>query len=139
MKWAPKSEINTMDRYNPLQQPDREKWLEASESDRIDAVREFHENHDNGGFEEDEALTIHSTVHVIVENQLAEGVELLPETIAKLMRQGLNRHEAIHAIGAILTEDIFDIVRGEKAKFSLKQYRRKLEKITAKRWRKGQF
>jgi len=127
-----------MDTYNPLIEPNKDEWLKSSENDRIDVVREFHENSDDE-FEEAGALTIHSTLHVIVENQLAMGVELIPETIAKLTRQGLDRHEAIHAIGAIISEDIFYIIRGEKTEFSPKQYRRKLEKITAKRWRKGQY
>ena len=127
-----------MDTYNPLIEPNKDEWLESSENDRIDAVREFHESSDDE-FEGDGALTIHSTLHVIVENQLAMGVELIPETIAKLIRQGLDRHEAIHAIGAIISEDIFYIMSGEKTEHSPKKYRRKLEKITAKRWRKGQY
>jgi hypothetical protein len=98
-----------MDAYNPLIEPNRDEWLESSEYDRIDAVSEFHENSEEDF--EGEALSIHSSVHIIVENQLAMGVELIPETIAKLTRQGLDRHEAIHAIGAIISEDIFDIVR----------------------------
>lgn len=125
--------------YDPLIEPDKEEWLEATEYDRIDAVKEFHENSDDYDFEEEQALSMHSVVHVVVENQLALGVDLVPETIAKLTRQGLDRHDAIHAIGAILNEDIFEIMRNEKTEFSPKQYRRKLEKITAKRWRKGQY
>jgi hypothetical protein len=73
---------------------------------------------------------IHSSIHVIVENQLAMGVELTPETIAKLTRQGLNRHEAIHVIGEILSEDIFDLVKGNIKEFSPTKYRRKLEERT---------
>ena len=137
MKNFQSSKVNNMDTYNPLIEPNKDEWLESSEYDRIDAVREFHENSQEDF--EDEALSIHCSVHIIVENQLAMGVELIPETIAKLTRQGLDRHEAIHAIGAIISEDIFNIIRGDKAEFSPKQYRRKLEKITAKRWRKGQY
>jgi hypothetical protein len=128
-----------MNTYNPLIEPNKDEWLESSEYDRIDAVREFHENSDDDEFEEDNALSIHSTLHVIVENQLAMGVDLIPETIAKLTRQGLDRHEAIHAIGAIISEDIFHIMSGERTEFSPKRYRKKLDKITAKRWRKGQY
>ncbi len=124
--------------YSPLTQPDKDEWLESPEFDRIDAVRDFHESSIDDDFEEEGALAIHSSLHVIVENQLALGVEFIPETVAKLTRQGLDRHEAIHAIGAIISEDIFDIMRSEKTEFSAKQYRKKLEKITAKRWRKGQ-
>lgn len=86
-----------------------------------------------------DALSAHSSIHVIVENQLAMGVELIPATIAKLTRQGLDRHEAIHAIGAIITVDIFDMLKGNIQEFSPSKYRRKLEKITAKRWLKGQY
>ncbi len=126
-----------MESYDPSIQPNVEEWLEATDDEKTTLVREYHEENEEDL--DDKALTIHSSVHVIVENQLAMGVELLPETIAKLTRQGLSRHESIHAIGAIITEDIFDIVRGNKNEFSPKQYRRKLEKITAKRWRKGQY
>jgi hypothetical protein len=126
-----------METYDPLVEPDKTEWLGLSEHDRIDLVREFHENSDEEL--DDEALSIHSSIHVIVENQLAMGVEQIPETISKLIRQGLDRHDAIHAIGTIISEDIFYILRGEQTEFSPKQYRRKLEKITARRWRKGQY
>jgi hypothetical protein len=76
---------------------------------------------------------------VIVENQLAMGVDLIPSTFAKLTRQGLSRHETIHAIGAIISEDIFNVMKGDTKEFSPKKYRRKLEKLTAKRWLKGQY
>ena len=101
------------------------------------AVTGFHEEHDEGL--DRKALTIHSAIHVIVENQLALGVELLPDTVAKLVRQGLSRHEAIHAIGAIISGDILGMIRGEITEFSASKYRRKLEKISAKRWRKGKY
>lgn len=125
-----------MEKYNPQIEPNKQIWLNTSEDERIDMVREYHKKNDDL---EDDALTIHSAIHVIVENQLAMGIELLPETITKLIRQGLERHEAIHAVGAIISENIFDLVRGNKSEFSPKQYRNKLDKITAKRWRKGQY
>jgi hypothetical protein len=87
----------------------------------------------------EDKILIHSAIHVVVENQLAMGVEPVSETIARLIRQGLDRHEAIHAIGAIISGDIFDILKGNVQEYSLVKYRRKLEKITAKRWRKGQY
>lgn len=126
-----------MEKYNPFKSIDPAEWLELDEAERIVLVRGFHENLEDEM--PDDALSFHSSVHVIVENQLAIGVELIPETIAKLTRQGLNRHEAIHAIGAIVSEDIFDMVKGNVQEFSPKKYRRKLEKISAKRWLKGQY
>lgn len=117
-----------MDIYHPLIEPNKDEWLESSEYDRIDAVRKYHENSDEDEFEEGNALSIHSMLHVIVENQLAMGIELNPETIEKLTQQGLDRHEAIYAIGAIISDDIFYIVRGDKTEFSPTEYQKKLEK-----------
>jgi len=126
-----------MDTYNPNKAVDPENWLALDETTRIELVHDFHIGLDHELT--DDALSLHSSIHVIVENQLAMGVDLIPETIAKLMRQGLNRHEAIHAIGAIISGDIFDVMNGDAEEFSPKKYRRKLEKITAKRWLKGQY
>ncbi len=126
-----------MEIYDPTKPINPEQWLSLDEVERVDLVRCFHESLDDEM--PDDALSTHSSIHVIVENQLAMGVEYIPDTIAKLTRQGLDRHEAIHAIGAIITEDIYDIVKGNIQEFSPKKYRRKLEKITAKRWRKGQY
>ncbi len=126
-----------MDTYNPNKAVDPENWLALDEATRIELVHDFHIGLDHELT--DDALSLHSSIHVIVENQLAMGVDLIPETIAKLMRQGLNRHETIHAIGAIISGDIFDVMNGDVEEFSPKKYRRKLEKITAKRWLKGQY
>ena len=124
-----------MENYNPLKHPIPEEWLALDEDERICLVRNFHEALDETP---EDALNLHSMFHVIVENQIAENVDFIPETIAKLIRQGLDRHDAVHAISSIVCEDIFDLMKGNKQEFSAKQYRRKLEKITAKRWRKGQ-
>jgi hypothetical protein len=126
-----------METYNPDKEIDAAAWLSLDEDERIELVRQFHLLSEQD-VPEDKIL-LHSAIHVVVENQLAMGFEPVPETIARLIRQGLDRHEAIHAIGAILSGDIFDILKGNVQEYSLVKYRRKLEKITAKRWRKGQY
>jgi len=126
-----------MEKYDPANSIDPQEWLALDEATQIELVRDYHAQL---GLEmPDDALMLHSSIHVIVENQLALGVYLIPETIAKLTRQGLDRHEAIHVIGAILSEDIFDLIKGNITELSPTKYRRKLEKITAKRWLKGQY
>ncbi|WP_275097085.1 hypothetical protein [Sedimenticola hydrogenitrophicus] len=126
-----------METYNPDKEIDAAAWLWLDENERIELVQQFHLLSDQD-LPEDK-IRLHSAIHVVVENQLAMGVEPVPETIARLIRQGLDRHEAIHAIGAIIAGDIFDILKGNVQEYSLVKYRRKLEKITAKRWRKGQY
>ncbi len=66
------------------------------------------------------------------------NVKPVPLTMSKLIRQGLSRHDAIHAIGAVLCEDILGIMKGD-IEHDIKKYRRRLEKLTAKRWRKGKW
>ncbi|MEJ2622113.1 MAG: DUF1841 family protein [Candidatus Thiodiazotropha sp.] len=126
-----------MPEYKPSQPPDAEEWLEMDEAERIRLVSEFHD--EEGDDLLDGARELHSSFHVIVENQIAMKESLVSETIDKLTRQGLDRHEAIHAVAALLSEDIFDLYKGNIEKFDQKKYRRKLEKLTAKRWRKGQY
>ncbi|MDU0355483.1 hypothetical protein RS130_17660 [Paraglaciecola aquimarina] len=126
-----------MEVYDPDNSIEPDAWLALDEATQIDLVWRYH-----AGLDLDmpvEALSVHSSIHVIVENQLALGVNLLAETVAKLTRQGLDRHEAIHAIGAIISKDVFDIIKGSTEEFSPVKYRRKLQKITAKRWLKGQY
>ena len=126
-----------MEDYNPRYAPNPAEWLAIQESERIDMVIFFHD-------EVEEALpedgkTLHSLVHVVVENQIALGVEPVGNTIARLSRQGLSRHEAIHAVGAILSEDIYDLMKNGQEAINQTRYRRRLEKLTAKRWKKGQW
>ena len=125
-----------MENYHLSQTPSPEEWLELDESIRIDLVREAHEA--AGVKFQEGAENMHSVIHVIVENQLALNVEPVPATIAKLTRQGLSRHEAIHAIGAVLSEDMFEIIKNNQ-EHNFKKYRRRLDKLTAKRWRKGKW
>jgi hypothetical protein len=54
---------------------------------------------------------LHGTMHAIVENQVALGdATVVPATLTRLMREGLDRHDAIHAIGSVLMAIIFDVV-----------------------------
>ena len=49
---------------------------------------------------------MHATIHAAVENQFASATEPVPTILAKLIRQGLERHNAIRAV---LAEDIFNL------------------------------
>jgi hypothetical protein len=124
--------------YDPSVEPPAQEWLALPEEGRIEMVRSFHERHDNDLSEEDQ-LRMHVGIHVIVENQIAMRYEPVPSTVARLTRQGLERHEAIHAVGAVLSCQIWDAQQNPDAQWESGVYRRKLEKLTAKRWRKGQW
>lgn len=132
-----------MEVYDPSRPPDSKQWLALTESERVELVQEFHadalqelEDHDP-----DEALsrnTLHATIHVVVETQLAQRVDPVCQTLTRLMNEGLGRHDAIHAIGGELAGYLFDALRGgtEAApeKFTDLYYDR-LRKLTAAAWR----
>ena len=126
-----------MDEYEPAIEPVAEEWLSLSESTQNDLVRQYHENAKEPVAEQ--AMAIHAALHVAVENQIAMGIEPVPETVARLIRQGLDRHEAIHAVAAVLANDIVELTKHRQASWNPAAYRRRLEKLTAKRWRKGQW
>ncbi|MDX8405090.1 MAG: hypothetical protein R8K50_02960 [Mariprofundus sp.] len=119
-----------MQQYNPALAPDPDGWLELDEFERICLVQEFVE--ENEVEIPEEAQKIHAVIHVVVENQLATVVEPVPATMARLIRQGLSRHEAIHAVGAVLAEDMFALMKGDTATWSRQHYSERLEKLTAK-------
>lgn len=99
--------------YDPFEAPDPDEWLEIDEGERVVLVSIYHEDEEGDEFEED-SLQVHSVVHVVVENQIALGDEYpVKQTLARLMGEGLNRHEAIHAIGAVLTKYMWRAGKGE--------------------------
>jgi uncharacterized protein (DUF934 family) len=71
-------------------------------------------------------------MHVIVENQFAIGQEPVPVTIERPIREGLDRREALHAVGAVLTDDIQALLSAGEATFDKQSYRNRLNKLTAK-------
>ena len=62
---------------------------------------------------------------------------VVPATLARLMREGLDRHDAIHAIGSVLIGIIFDVAT-EKVDAGVDinaRYGRELAELTAASWR----
>jgi hypothetical protein len=90
-----------MQRYDPLKAPDPEQWLALDEQERIELARDYHRRK---GIRLLNA-TLHATAHAIVENQIALGDETpARRTAQRLMDEGRDRHEAIHAVGMVLME-----------------------------------
>jgi hypothetical protein len=93
--------------YDAIEQPDPEIWLELDETERVDSVIDYHRR---TGVPL-ETSELHAMAHVVVENQVALGEATpVPETLDRLMDEGLDRHEAIHAIGSILMRMVFEAV-----------------------------
>jgi hypothetical protein len=81
----------------------------------------------------------HAIFHVIVENHAALGDEIpVRGTLERLMGEGLDRHEAIHAIASVLSGHVFDIARGKPARPDANAaYFAALSKLTVESWRRA--
>lgn len=122
-----------MNRYDPNSPPDPTEWLELDEQERIVLIERFHRKvHGNA-----ESRKTHSIVHAIVETQLAmSDPASAREALARLTGEGLDRHEAIHAMGSILAEHMFEALRGSSAEhISNEAYAHALSKLTVTSWR----
>ena len=129
-----------MKQYNPLKAPDPEEWLSMDEQERISLARDYHRRANIRLPNE----TVHAVVHAIVEAQIALGDEIpVRRTVERLMAEGLDRHEAIHAVGMILMEFISDVMSGAQTERAERQpdpnrpYYAALEKLTAESWRQS--
>jgi hypothetical protein len=123
-------------RYDADQAPDPEEWLELDESDRTDAVIAYHKRAKKPVGENNR---LHALAHVIVETQAAMGdATVVPATLDRLMREGLDRHDAIHAVGSVLVGIFFDTVKNPGKQVDINaQYGRELAELTAASWRAG--
>jgi hypothetical protein len=124
-----------MDHYDPLNAPDAEGWLALDESERLALVRRFHLR----ARVRVPNLTVHVGIHAVVENQIALGDETpVARTALRLMAEGLDRHQAIHAIGAAFIGVIHDMTKqaGTNAD-PTKRYYAELEQLSAERWRQS--
>jgi hypothetical protein len=125
-----------MDRYDAMSAPNPQDWLSLDESERIHLVENYHRN---AGIHLPDA-TIHAVAHAVIENQLALGFETPKRTFERIMGEGLDRHEAIHALATILMEVAYDVskndprVAGDQGLDQI--YYSELEKLTAEGWRR---
>ena len=120
--------------YDAQKSPNPEEWNALEEGERLAAIIEYHENVGD----DLPNLNLHAAFHAIVENQIALGEDGPVDTLNRLMVESLDRHDAVHAVGSVLSEQIFRMLNGRRPSgYDAAQYNRKLAKLTAKKWRKG--
>jgi hypothetical protein len=119
--------------YDPDQELDAQAWLELDEEERIEWVAEFHTR----AKIDLPNVTAHAVFHMMVENQVALGVECVVRAIPRLMAQGLSRHDAIHAVGSVYSDFVFKQLSGRgkgSGEAALKACYAAIDKLSAKAW-----
>jgi hypothetical protein len=126
-----------MEAYNPERGPEPESWLELDEQERILLIETWH----RVARIKLPNVTAHAALHVIVENQIALDLEPVVRAMDRLRKQGLTRHDVIHAIGSVVAEHLFGILKADQnddAAASQARYCAAVERLTAASWRRGE-
>lgn len=87
--------------YNPHKAPKAKEWLALDEQKRIDLIAAYHKKERIPL----ENVTVHTSFQATIENQAAMGDKTPTRAaIKRLMRQGADRHEALHAVMNVLAK-----------------------------------
>ena len=120
--------------YDPEVPPDPLEWLALDEQLRIQLAESYH----RAARVKLPNVKAHAAFHAIVENQIAEGLESVVRAMARLMKQGLSRHDALHAIGSVVADHFFEAMNTKDKDFSATaqtRYNAAVERLTAEEWR----
>lgn len=119
--------------YDPDKTPDPREWLALDEQERIQLARNYHQ----AARIKMPSVKAHAAIHAAVENQIAIGFGPSCRALERLQKEGLTRHEAIHAIGSVLAAFIQELSTSEVASQDDFQARMvtAIEALTAAKWR----
>ena len=81
-----------MKTYDPEIGTSSAEWLAIDEAERIALVESYHRRRHIRVPQS----TLHATIHVVVENQIALGEAVVIDALARLRAEGLTRHDAMH-------------------------------------------
>ena len=102
---------------------------------RRQSIVEDHAEHPHARLDE-KGLKAHLLIHEMVEQQIdtAQPTEVL-DALRRLTGGGLNRHQAIHAIGALVAKEAFAMMQTKRT-LNESAYQKALSKLTVEAARK---
>jgi hypothetical protein len=121
--------------YDPEVAPSAAEWLALDEGERIRLA----EVHHRVARIKLPNVKAHAVFHAIVENQIAGGLESVIRAMDRLAKEGLSRHEALHAIGSVLAEHLNETMGAkvqDSASTGQARYNAAVERLSAKEWRR---
>jgi hypothetical protein len=118
-----------LNRYNPHRAPNPQAWMALDEMERILLARRYDER-TRARLPSPE---VHAVIHVVVENQAAMGDETpVAAALERLVHEGLDRHDAIHAVGSVLSDYLWEGLRG--IEIDSDAYYSDVAQLTAESW-----
>jgi hypothetical protein len=119
--------------YEGSRTPDPTAWLALDEDERKAIVGEHHER-TRDAHAPVPSPQLHAAMHVVAETQVAANEP--PEArsaLERLVREGLDRHEAIHAVASVSADELFQVM-SENRPYDAERLARGLNALTAKAW-----
>ena len=121
-----------IDDYDPEVSPDPDLWLATDEFELEEVIMQYcmANEADLPDF------YLHAHIHLAVETQVAMSDKIpVAEAFRRLMDDGLSRHEAIHAVGWVLSQHMVDVVQNPDESTEIDtQYYEKLREFTVAQW-----
>lgn len=115
--------------YDPAEAPDPDAWLALEEPERRRRVELYHRA---AGIEIPNPPA-HALIHAVIETQLAQGLAPVRQVLDRLLAEGLDRHEALHAIGSVLARRLHAM--SQEKTFDSDEYLQGLESLAAADWK----
>lgn len=120
--------------YDPEVLPVAAEWVELDEKERILLI----EAHHRAARIKLPNAKMHAVFHAIVENQIAENLEPVVRAMARLQHEGLSRHDAVHAIGSVSAEHVFEAMKSKSPDHestTQARFNAAVERLSANSWR----
>lgn len=126
--------------YDPDRGPDPEAWLALEQTERVEAIERWADRASHSPAAATAGKLPNRRVYAVmlatVETQIARGDELpVAATLERLVRLGMSRREAVHALATVLAETTYDAFYGEAAGDPEAAYHAELAKLTPEAWR----
>jgi hypothetical protein len=120
--------------YDADAAPAASAWLALDEGARIALVEAYHRR---VGIDHPQ-LKLHATIHTVVENQVASGDADVLDAFVRLQADGLTRHEAVHAVGQAVVEQMVEVLKSKTVGGqAVTPYGERVRQLTADAWRQS--
>lgn len=116
--------------YDPDVGPSAWDWLGLDEAERVAVIQQSHDAAVPN-------LPLHIAIHAAVETQIALNLPRVVDAAARLRAEGLDRHDTIHAIGAVLAGHMWEMMLADPAAGDPNaQYYAALDQLSVESWRR---
>ena len=116
--------------YDPDKPVDAAEWLALDEGEQQLVVERYHKR----ARIRLPSRRVHAIIHAAIETQVAQGHPAASRALERMLAQGLDRHDAVHAVGSVMAKHMFDIMKHGQS-FDEKAYATDLDALSAERWR----